>query len=289
MSNPQQEVSNKLRIMVKNLVKLPTLPTIVSSISDLMSNPNVSVEEINKVISKDASLSAKVLKLVNSPFYGFPRKITTISHAIIVLGFNTVRDLVLSVSVFDTFKGQSNSFDRQNFWRHSIGVGVTTRLLAKRIGFMKLEEVFLAGLLHDIGKIILDQYANQLFQKVVAKALEKDLLLFDVERAALGVSHTDVGRWLADSWNLPFDQAEVIEYHHNPKLAKNAIHIVRCVHAADVLCRAINVGSGGDNSIPLMEPETWDLLKLDAVSLPGILEQIDTEIESASAFINAAK
>ena len=285
----QQAVTDKLKYMVKNLVKLPTLPSVVSAISSLMANPNVSVADINKVISKDAALSAKVLKLVNSPFYGFPRKVTTISHAIIVLGFNTVRDLVLSVSVFDTFKGESKTLDKDAFWKHSIGVGVATRILAKRAGYTKLEEVFLAGLLHDIGKIVLDQFANQLYIKILAMCKEKNLLLYDVERAALGVTHSEVGKWLADSWNLPFDLSEAIEFHHSPPRARNAKEVVMLVHCADIFCRSIDIGNGGDNKIPIIDETAWQYLRLTEETMPDVLKAIGEEFDAASAFLKATK
>ncbi|MBN1522184.1 MAG: HDOD domain-containing protein [Candidatus Aureabacteria bacterium] len=277
----------KLKKIVDNIVGLPTLPTVLTNVTKMMQNPRVSAAQVGKVIQSDVALTSKILKLVNSAFYGFPNRISTVTHAIVILGFNAVRSTAMSVSVFDSFGGggETEGFDRMAFWKHSIGCGAASRILAKRLNIKELEEAFIAGLLHDIGLIILDQFVHEEFVKVMKQVKEKDILIRDAEKELLdGVTHNDLGAWLGRKWNMAPALIEVIEAYPNPSSASDNYLLVSIVHAADILTRALDIGSGGDNRIPKINKSAWEKLGIDMADLPSILQEIVDSAKKAEAF-----
>jgi putative nucleotidyltransferase with HDIG domain len=190
--------------IISRLKDLPTLPQVVARIMQIVSNPMTSAADLNEVIAVDQALTAKVLRLANSAYYGFPKEITTIPQAVVILGFNTIRNLALSVSVHKMlFEGKERThFSPREFWKHSVGTAVASKLLAKRIGFKAEENAFTAGLLHDIGKNFFEQHTPE-YNAVLDTALLGEEPLWKVERAQLGLDHAQVGAWMAEKWNLP--------------------------------------------------------------------------------------
>jgi putative nucleotidyltransferase with HDIG domain len=279
----------RLKKIVEEITGLPTLPTVLTQITKLMQNPRVSAAQVGSVVSTDQALTSKILKLVNSAFYGFPNRISTVTHAIVILGFNAVRSTVMSVSVFDTFGsgGGTAGFDREKFWKHSIGVAVSAKCLAGRMNMKELEEAFIAGLMHDIGRVILDQFVHKEFEKIVAFTKEKDILIRDAEKEILGgVSHAEIGAWLGRKWNLAPNLVEVIENHHSPSAASEHYLLTCIVHAADILARALDIGNGGDTRIPLMNKSAWEKLNIHIDVLPSLLEEIVEAGKKAEAFFS---
>jgi putative nucleotidyltransferase with HDIG domain len=225
--------------------------------------------------------------VVNSPLYGFPRKISSVTEAIAILGFNAVKNLALSISVFDIFgdsKGP-NGFDRKKFWEHSIGCAAAGKVLAKYIGYPEQEELFVAGLLHDIGKVVLDKFFHEMFQQIIDLVQEKDILMLEAEREILGFTHAEVGQELMKRWNLPSRLTEPIGYHHQPMKSQGFAKETAVIHLADILCRALDLGSGGDNKIPEIDKEAWKKLKLKPGSLESIMREIQQEFASAAAIL----
>lgn len=280
--------ADRLRKIVDKIVGLPTLPLMLNTLNRLMLNPRTSAKEVAQVISSDPAITAKVLRVVNSSFYGFPNRITTITHAIVILGFNTIKSIVLSSSMFDVFKkgAHSDSFDRTDFWKHSIGVGAGAKVIGKTLGYSALEELFIAGLLHDIGKIVLDQHVHESFQEVMKAVRAQNLLMVQAEEKVLGVTHADIGSWLFEKWNLSKGIIETVRCHHNPALASENGKPVAIIHLADILCRSLRFGSGGDARIPMISDSAWALLALQPSQLDGILREMDAEIERAMVFLD---
>ena len=163
-----------IRLGIRNIKNLPTLPIIVTRVLEVAADSGSSANELAEIVARDMSVSAKVLNLANSAFYGFSRRITTIPQAVVVLGFETVRSLALSVSVFEYLNKPTGeaSFDREAFWVHSIGCGTVARITAKSLGWRDTGTPFVAGLLHDLGKVILDTDYNDLYQEVVEEMVE---------------------------------------------------------------------------------------------------------------------
>ncbi|MGE0201425.1 MAG: HDOD domain-containing protein [Candidatus Melainabacteria bacterium] len=232
--------SGKHEIILRRIRDIPSLPEVVNRIIELLALPNTPASRIAELISYDPGLSSKVLRMVNSAAYGFQRQISSIQHGIMILGFNTVRGLVLSASIFKMFEGQGRDqgIDHHRFWEHSLGTAMAARKLAARLRLAEADDAFSAGMLHDIGKIVLDVYFRADYQPVVTagrrlgEGWHGDGFL-QLEENTLGITHAELGYHLASKWKLPLAISEVIRYHHQPELAENCAQLVRLVAVAN--------------------------------------------------------
>jgi len=272
--------------IINRVSDLPTLPSVVARVNEMVGDPSVSAGNINDVISKDVALSSRILKLVNSAFYGFPRRIASVTHAIVILGFNSVRNVTLSASVFEAFEAKDLPFGYRDFWVHSIGVAVATNVIARQKRLADVEDAFMCGLLHDIGKVVLHQFARDDFARALNYAQDKDCLLFDAEVEVLGASHAHIGGLLTDRWRLPPKIVDVIRFHHSPMEAAEARELTATVHIADAFARALMIGSGGDRKIPKADPAAWSLLGLDKEGPGQLMRQVASEMHTADAFVD---
>lgn len=273
---------------IENISSIPTLPTVIERLTRLLQNPKTSAEEVGKAITTDQALASKVLKLVNSAFYGFPGRISTITHAIVILGFSTVKNVVLTASIFDAFrnKGEGSSvFNLEDFWLHSIACGATSLSIAKQLGLNEKEECFIAGLIHDIGKIILCQYMPQEFNFAIDQSRKNNQLFYDTERKLFDSTHEEVGGYLTERWKLPMDLQNAVKYHHNPQPKHEHYMIAAVVHCADIFVRSLDYGNGGDECLPMLSDQVWKDLGLDKINLGALIENIHDEFEKASVFI----
>ena len=281
-------IDKALLNIVNKVHNLPTLPQVVESVMSMVEDPNASAVQLAEVISKDQALMAKVLRVVNSAYTGMPKEITTLKQATVILGFNTIKNLVLSASIFDTFgKGDvNNRFDRVKFWEHSIGTAVGAKVLAKRIGSENPEEMFIAGLVHDIGKIIIDEYLHNEFLKILDLVDARQIRILEAENEILGVGHPQLGEWVARKWNLPLNLVECIAFHHSPQLAVNSKERVAIVHIANAIPRIEGIGFGGDNQTPIIDPDGWATLQIPAEDLGELIVTIKKEFEVSSIFMS---
>ncbi len=276
----------KLHAMVDRIDKLPTLPVVVTQILSLVESPETSAVDVNRVISTDQALAAKVLKLVNSPFYGFSRQISTVTQAVVILGFRTIKSLALSATVFEIFGGRGTQrFDRQEFWKHSIGTGVAAQIIAKKMRYPLIEEAFIAGIVHDLGKVVLDQFLPDDFARVLAWRDDKGSSLRAAEKAVLGVDHAAIGGWLAERWKLPPALLHAIAWHHDATKAENTEVLPAIIYLADLLARTRGIGNGGDTVIPDLQEAVWERLQLDQDDLEGILRDLERDMHTAQDFI----
>ena len=270
---------------IRSIDSLPTLPSVVAKVGELVGNPGTSAADINNVIRTDIALSARVLKLVNSSFYGFPRKISSITHAVVILGFNTVRNVALSAFVLDAFVARDLPFGYREFWIHCLGTGVAASALAKRRGLAQAEDAFMAGLLHDVGKIVLHVYARPEYAGVFRRVKERDCLILEAERDVLGMTHAEVGGLLLDAWHIPEHLVETVKLHHEPDGASAGPDLTAAVHLGDILTRALLVGNPGDKRIPRASQEAWDTLGFALGEVDGICREIAQEMQSVDAFV----
>ena len=213
----------RIKLIVNRIHNLPTPPMVFAQVNKVISDPNTSAYEIGAIISEDPALSAKVLKLTNSAFYGLPRTVTSVKQAIIILGLDVVKSLVLSASVFDTFSKQYQ-VDKSyldSFWRHSLLVAFMARIISRNKNFpsfMEAEESFSAGLLHDIGKLVILAHLPEEFQKIkLMTAKNPEAPVCQVEEQILGFDHAAVGSYLCVKWNLPDQLSSAIQFHHFPE------------------------------------------------------------------------
>jgi len=279
--------SKKLLAVVNRIQSLPTLPVVVEKVISLVDDPEASTADLAKIISNDQALMVKVLKVVNSAYYGLPRKISTLTQATVILGFNTIKNLVLTASVFSAFDndGMQRKFSRVKFWDHCVGCATGSRVLSRRIRLGLPEEAFVAGLLHDVGKVVFDQFLPQDFAAILDLVDKKSLRIIDAEKEILGVDHTQIGQWLAEKWNLPPHLIAAIAYHHKPQAAGENKKIVAIVHLADAIARLEQLGYGGDSQTPVIDPKSWEMLSIPEEELGEIVLEIQEEYEKAKVFL----
>jgi putative nucleotidyltransferase with HDIG domain len=226
---------------LEDLKELPTLPTVVAQLLMTMNEPTSSARDLERLIANDQSIAARLLKLANSAFYGLPGKVTSLSRTITLLGFNTVRSLVLTIGVVDKFSGESGGryFDRGEFWEHSLSVAMASKLLCAKDPSMNQEEAHIAGLLHDIGKIVMDNQAPQKFQKAMQEVLANGMDVLEAEREHVGLSHDEAGALVAEQWRFPEFIQVVVKHHHDPDKATQHSDMAHLVAMANEIVRAM--------------------------------------------------
>jgi putative nucleotidyltransferase with HDIG domain len=274
--------------IVSKIDSLPTLPTTYVRISELIKKPNTSAIDIAEVILDDQVLTARLLKLVNSAFYGFSGKIRTVSGAVIVLGFRSLKELVLGCSVLDLFKEKEANpyFDPISFWKHSLSVAAGCQTLAKYLKYEDPEELFVAGLIHDIGKLVENQYLRSGFISALHHAREIHYPLYQAEAETLGFTHSEIGLHLAMKWKLPENLKETISFHHEPLKAKQYSRLVSVVHVSDILVHALELGNSGNPVVPPVSKEAWDALAIPPSVLEPLMNKLIAHAEETSKLFN---
>ncbi len=226
---------------IEQIENLPTLPEVANKLLKIINDPITTAVDVANLISRDLSLTSKVLRLANSAFYGIPRTVTTVQNAVVILGLKVINTMVFSITVVKMFPGDGDNllFSRKKFWAHSLACAVISRELAMRMRKFTLfdpEECFCAGLIHDIGRIVLDQYFHENFIKALQKARDEKISLLQAEQDLFGFTHTEVGDWLTTRWELPHDIRIPIVHHHTPSRTPNSQEITTLVHLADSIC-----------------------------------------------------
>jgi len=267
MSEQKQKVTTlTARELVTGSIRLVSLPEVCIRVNEMLDDPTVTAIELGHIISQDTSLTARLLKIVNSSYYGFQAKIETVSRAITVVGLRELRGLVIAASAVETFSNVSDEvLNKVRFWRHSLYCGVIARLLAEQCHVLHSERLFVAGLLHDIGKLII---AQRLPQEIRAIAVEADLAQradFEVEQDLLGFNHAEVGGELMHAWNMPETLFESVAYHHNPRHAEVGVMETCLVHMANIFTDEAEQGLDMINDKPIQEIDSyaWDITGLD--------------------------
>ena len=264
---------NQLRLQIEKVSNLPTLPGIVTRIAEMVDSPETTGRMLGREIATDQVISAKVLKLVNSGFYGFSDPISTIQHAVTLLGFNTVKSLVLSSTVLDMMKDSL-----PGLWEHSIACARTCSIIAAHVELDDPEEISTAGLLHDLGKVILRQTMESEFRRIANYVDRADMLFYEAEEKVLGVNHGEMGGWLLEKWALPPRLVIPIVDHHDFRPNRDHAEHTAILHLADILCRAEAFGSGGDRKIPRLAPGALEILKIGIGDVREIMERMVEEL-----------
>jgi putative nucleotidyltransferase with HDIG domain len=272
--------------LIRSGVRIASLPLIFTRVNEAVNNPRTSLGEVARIISEDSGLSARLLRIVNSAFYSFPSRIETISHAVSIVGTEQLRDLALATTVMTIFKGLPEDLvNMESFWQHSIAVGVAARQLATRRRETNTERYFVAGLLHDIGRLIIYLKIPEEARKVISRSLQEQKPMIEAEREVLGFDHAAVGGAMLNVWKLPRSLEEIVAYHHQPMLARSFQFETAVIHIADIMAHALQLGSSGESMVPKLVEQAWDTLEMNPGSFLSILKQMDGQYEETTQFI----
>jgi HD-like signal output (HDOD) protein len=263
--------------LLRRVKDISTLPQVALQVMEVAKNPQAGAGQLKAVIEGDPSLSARVLKLVNSAAYGARVTVTNLQQAISYLGFNQVRNLALTGSVSQIFKGTEKigSYERNALWRHLVSVGICARLVAIRCRLAQFEDAFLAGLLHDLGIVIEDQHAHQPFRRMMAEFPEQTSLCA-LEQQYLGFDHCMLGSRLAEEWGFPETVRAAMQFHHcSHQYSGDDSAIVRCVEIANAICTIKGITSVGQRLIrpPLEALRTMGFGREDVIILATDLDR----------------
>ncbi|MCD6420179.1 MAG: HDOD domain-containing protein [Synergistetes bacterium] len=272
--------ANPLVEKIVNKVRdIPPLPHAVVKALELIRDARSNASDVVKVVSLDQGLTAKVLKLANSAYYGYSKRISTLSEAIVILGFKTLKSLLLASSVYNLMNKELDGYalEKGELWRHSVCAAFVARYTALKIRYRDEEEAFIAGLMHDIGKIVLSQYVKFGYTLIEKAVNERKIPFMDAEKEIFGVDHAEVGMKIAEKWNFPESLVEAIGYHHKPEMAERHPTLAGITHVADAICLMMGIGLGVDGLLYPLNGEVLEKI--------GLSDGIDNLIMEVSDMI----
>lgn len=272
--------------LVRRSVRLGSPPIVYRRLVEVLEHPWSGANDLANVIRDDPGLSVRLLRLVNSAMFSFPRRISTISDAVPIVGTAQLRDLALATSVITIFDDiPEDLVDMDSFWRHSLGVGVAARLIARMRREPNVEQMFVAGLVHDVGRLILFELLPEESKACMEECRDSGVPLFEVEKDRIGFDHAQVGKTLLDLWNFPAALQEAVLFHHHPNRAARYPDEAASVHVADITVTAMGVGASGEVRVPPLEVRAWQHLGIDSESVPHLLEAFEPQYEAALELI----
>ena len=295
MPGPPLTNEQRFALIQKYIERMPSLSTTVTKVLEVCNTPSTSANDLNRVIALDPVLTGQVLKLINSAYYSLPNQINSLTRAIIMLGINTVKNLALSTAVLGSM-GREDSFrslSMDAFWTHSLCVGVMAKALAgfKGIPGMMQEEFFVAGLLHDLGKIPLNNCFAEEYRQTLELAGIEQGPLSKAEEMLLGFDHARVGKMIADKWQLNLGLTELLRFHHTPENASpNNQQLIGVVALANTYANLFDVGSAGDRYPDMSRlNELLAEVGLKWRDLSNLHPVVQQEIEKAQIFLQVAR
>ncbi|KJS30389.1 MAG: hypothetical protein VR64_17035 [Desulfatitalea sp. BRH_c12] len=272
---------------LETLQELPTLSSVAMRVNGMLMNTDTTAHDLAQVIEKDQSIASKLLKLANSSFFGFSSRVSSVAHAVMILGFNSVRNAVLSMAVIDAFSlkhHRQSGFDLTSFWRHSISVAVIGRYLGNATKGRGIENVFTAGILHDIGKVVMAIYFPERFIELKQSMDEEAASCMNTEHQFFPIGHSAMGAFLVRCWNLPVDLVAAIAQHHHPELLPREDDLLPLVHAADAIVNIYLEKNGDAEQWPICQ-SAWRLLGDKIQNVHEWLPAIEEEIQHACQVI----
>ncbi len=270
---------------------VPTLPLIVFELNKLLQDPDTSIANISQAIERDQAMSLKILRLVNSAFYGFKTKISDIRNAVVMLGFNAVRNAIVSLSVIEAFskKAPLKDFDITDFWRHSLAVAVTSKSISAKSRVNSPDNCFVGGLLHDVGKVILAQYFPDLFASLWSTVQGDCCDFYTAERKVHSTNHAMIGAHLATKWQLPQGLIDAIGFHHDYQSGCQNADFTLVIYLANIIVNSYDEDPDCIIDISALHPDARKLMMSSLADVGGWYSGIAEEIESAYGFFLDAK
>jgi len=267
-----------IRRKLRMIGRLAPLPTLVRKIMEILKDPNSSARDLAEEIKKDQVITARILKIVNSAYYGFHREIGNVDHAIVVLGFDEVMNIAQAACLMNGFSFESDEyFNREKFWIHALGTAYIARALSRYTRKVESKDAFVVGLLHDFGKVVLIQHFSKAYKEVIKLAVEQNRSLHSVGLDVAGIEHAEVGSLVAESWQLPVPLVSAIRYHHLPSLARTNGDEVHLAHIANILCHRYNIGASGNPAVDDPDPASLEALNIADNRLEKIWESLDID------------
>ncbi|MEZ6036620.1 MAG: HDOD domain-containing protein [Planctomycetota bacterium] len=279
--------STNILSLVNSTIDLPTMPEVLVRLNEVLANPDTSAGDVAKVIATDPAVSANILRIVNSAYYGLQVRVSSVSLAISVMGFNMTKKVALKAAVFSAFgkrREKIQHFDPSAFWRHAVYAGVAARALASGSPVfedMHPEDAYVAGLLHDIGKILLMEKMAPRYLAMLRKSVQSGHPEFEQEMEDFGFTHADVGSVLAIKWSLPEDLAIAIRYHHAPSRDPFHRSLSSLIHLADQLAWNAQVPSTIGTRVGPMEHGVYDAIGLSPEQVEELLPQVQEDFQAS--------
>jgi putative nucleotidyltransferase with HDIG domain len=281
---------DKARVIFEDVIAdwIGSAPPVYHKLNQAMQSPDASFDDFSDIISADPSLAARLLRIANSPFYGQDSKVETIVHAVGIVGIGHLTELALATVMVNQFKGiDEDLVNMQSFWMHSIGCGLAARAIAKDMGEQQVEPYYTASMLHDIGSLILYKEIPEKAREILTRCKSEGLSLSTVETEILGFTHAEVGAVVFTKWGLPPSLVEAVQYHHNPSEAKNHPVFPAIVHLADIIAYEMDLGTGGEPTIPVLDPAAIQRTGLTRSFLTDIQDSVRSQVDEAvSLFVD---
>ena len=279
-------VPTDAKALIDDTVEIASLPAVVTKAMEMLNCPNTSASDVGQIISQDPALSVRLLKIVNSAFYGFPSRIETISRAITIIGTLELTDLILGSSAIHAFEKIPNQLvDMEKFWEHSLYAGIVARILARYLRAPNTERCFVMGLLHDVGALILYRQQPEKSRQALELSIEQSIPLHISERENFGFDHGDVGAELMHAWKLPESFIEVTRHHHQPSVAECYRLETALIHLADVITGMAHGNASRIKQVTPLEPGAWELTGLSVDVMEPVVAEADAQFEEARVAI----
>ncbi len=290
MSEESDEQLISKRRAIQKIALLPSIPVVLQKIIETSSDPTASAHDLEKTIIKDQSISAAILKLANSAYYGYVRGVDDVERAVIIIGFNTAVSIAISVSVLKSLsdKMDSQEFSREDFWIHTIASGEAARILAQKMNYEFVSRAYIIGLIHDIGKVVLSFIDPAEFDDAVFEARAVGKPLYVCENEIFNFNHQDAGQWLGEKWQLPENIIAGIQYHHNiDSCPENFITEALIGHTANHIAKSAKFGNSGDELVPDLHPFVEKKLKLNSKKIEAAKKEMEKSREVIDNFLQA--
>ena len=271
--------------------RLPAVPAVVQQVLGLVSNPDFSYDELMEMVSLDPGITAGVLRVCNSPYYGLRQKVTSLKHALTLLGPAKVVDIVLSNEVVGFYKQNQDGYNlaRGDLWLHSMATALLAQKLGEKTGFNQPFMLFTAALLHDVGKLILSEYVGEEFSQIEGVMARKQISFVEAEREVLGLDHALLGGAVAKAWNFPEPIIKAIALHHDPARARTDADLVRLVALANLLVVSAGVGVGAEGLATPVDPGLLKGLGLKNRDLQAMTLEIKSILDRAEELLDLAR